>query len=67
MEIVKHRRSKTPQELHDEKVFAYWLLWASRPRDAEPDETGAYFIGGVENAPEKNWERLTPYSIARSR
>ncbi len=27
MEIVKHRRSKTPQELHDEKVLAYWLLW----------------------------------------
>jgi hypothetical protein len=57
VEIVKHRRSKTRQELHDEKVLPYWLLWASRPRDAEPDETGAYFIGGVENAPEKNWER----------
>ena len=34
-------------------VLAMFLLWASRPRSAEPDETGAYFIGDVGEAPEQ--------------
>ena len=50
----------------DQHVFAMFLLYATRPSNAEPDETGAYFIGDCGNMPEKNWARLIgPYSPAQ--
>jgi len=50
----------------DQHVLAMYLLYATRPGNAEPDETGRYFIGTVENAPEKTWTRpIGPYSPAQ--
>jgi hypothetical protein len=50
----------------DKHVLAMFLLWASRPSNAEPDETGRYFIGDCGTVPEKNWERpIGPYSAAQ--
>jgi hypothetical protein len=61
--IIKH--SKVDIDGH---ILAMLLLWASRPSNAEPDENGRYFIGAVENAPEKNWARpIGPYSVAERR
>jgi hypothetical protein len=49
----------------DAFVLAMFLLWASRPCDPEPDNTGAYFIGDVGSAPEQpTFERWSPYSLA---
>jgi len=48
----------------DRHVLAMFLLYASRPRNAEPDETGAYFIGDVGDAPERTFERWCSYSVA---
>jgi hypothetical protein len=48
----------------DQHILAIFLLWASRPRDAEPDETGRYFIGECGEVPERTFERWSPYSIA---
>jgi hypothetical protein len=45
-------------------VMAMFFLWASRPRDPNPQPDGSYFIGEVGDAREKTWERLTPYSPA---
>ena len=56
------RDSSDPREIY---IAAMFLLWASRPRNPEPDETGAFYIGDVGEAPEKNWERLNPYAVAR--
>ncbi len=65
--ITTRCRRLTPEELHERMILAYFLLWSSRPRDAKPDETGAYFIGEVSGAPEKSWSRMTPYSVAERR
>jgi hypothetical protein len=50
----------------DQHILAMWLLYGSRPRNAEPDETGAFYIGDCgSDLPNKNWQRLTPYSLAK--
>lgn len=51
----------------DELITAYWLLFCSRPRNPEPDETGAYFIGDVGEArlQDQRLNRETPYSICK--
>jgi hypothetical protein len=51
----------------DRYILAMWLIYRSRPSTAEPDETGAYYVGDCGNVPEKNWTRLTPYSPAEPR
>jgi hypothetical protein len=57
---------KLPKFNPDQHVLAMFLLYASRPRDGEPDETGRYFIGECGDVPEKNWARpIGPYSSAQ--
>jgi hypothetical protein len=48
----------------DIHVVVMFLVWASRPKNPDPQLDGRYFIGEVGDAPEKNWERPTPYSPA---
>jgi len=60
------KKSVQPKFDPDQHVLAMFLLYATRPGNAEPDETGAYFIGTVENAPQKSWARpIGPYSLAQ--
>jgi hypothetical protein len=68
MEIVSAQQNKLARrnaapdvEAH---ILAMWLLFCSRPKKAEPEPDGSYLIGDVGSAPEKTWERLTPYSLA---
>jgi len=49
----------------DQFVWAMWILYLARPSSAEPDDTGAYFIGACGRVPEKTWFRDTPYSLAQ--
>jgi len=58
--IIKRPQARNP----DTFLVAMFLLWASRPSNAEPDETGAYFIGECGDVPERTFERWSPYSIA---
>ena len=58
------KKSEHPKFEPDRHVLARFLLYASRPRDAEPDETGRYFIGDVGDAPDRTFERWSPYSVA---
>ena len=65
MNIEKKFQPKFNPNQH---VLAMYLLYATRPGNAEPDETGRYFIGEVSEAPEeKSWSRMTPYSVAERR
>jgi hypothetical protein len=57
---------KSEQELHDEKVRAYWALFLLQNANPKPDLDGSFYLGEVGSAPEKNWQRLTPYSLAES-
>jgi len=60
------KRQREPHADFNRFVLGMFLLYATRPRDAEPDETGAYFIGECSNVPQKNWTRpLGPYSPAQ--
>jgi hypothetical protein len=61
--IVKWRLAKPGIDV-DSLLLAYWLMWASRPRDPNPDETGAYFIGDCGDVPERTFQRWCPYSVA---
>ncbi len=57
-----------PQKLLDDQhILAMWLLYGSRPRNPEPDETGAYFIGEVGEArlQDQRIERDTPFSVCK--
>jgi hypothetical protein len=62
--IVKHQRRKTRREIHDDYVAAMWLMFLRCPsRPTAPGEP--VDLGELGSAPEKNWTRLTPYSLAR--
>lgn len=63
MQIVKHK----PKPSFDEEAFltAMFLMFARTPRNPLPDSEGFYVLGEIGAAPEKDWTRLTPYSIAR--
>ncbi len=54
--------SKPKQFDVDGFLWSMFVLYASRPskRTCEPD--ASWFIGDVNDAPQKNWTRLTPYS-----
>ena len=64
MEIVKYQPSTPPPSV-DGLLLAYFLMFARAPRNPEPDDTGAYSLGEIGSDVEKQWSRLTPYSIAR--
>lgn len=60
MEIVRYRK---PFDV-DAHVLAMWLIYCRAPRKMSPDVDGHFDLGDIGEAPEKNWERLTPYSPA---
>jgi hypothetical protein len=42
-----------------------WLLFLLQSSNPNPDDTGAYDLGTVNDAPNKNWTKITPYSPAQ--
>jgi len=59
------KQQSEPRSNLDAFVWALFLLYASRPSDAEPDETGRYFIGDCGDVPERTWTREQTYSPAQ--
>jgi hypothetical protein len=51
--------------MNDAHITAMWLLFCKAPKKATPDVDGSFSLGEIGGAPEKQWTRLTPYSIAR--
>jgi hypothetical protein len=60
--IVKYPPRKFDPEAH---VLAMFLMFARAPRKAVPEVDGFYSLGEIGADREKQWTRLTPYSIAR--
>ena len=61
--IVKY---EPPPDL-DTFLVAMFLIFARAPRRAEPDVDGCFDLGDIGSARGKNWERLTPYSLAKGK
>jgi hypothetical protein len=59
--IVKHQ----PEPDIDAFILALWLMFCRCPRRPEPDFDGHYDLGDIGSTVEKNWHRLTPYSVAK--
>jgi hypothetical protein len=62
--IVPVKQSTPPADL-DSHILAMYLLWARAPRTPNPDAEGFYLLGEIGQDRPKDWERLTPYSLAR--
>ena len=61
MEIVRVQKNPRDREAY---IAAMWLMFLRLPRkQTAPGE--AVDLGEIGEAPEKNFERLTPYSLAR--
>lgn len=46
-------------------MLLMFLMYARAPRKAAPEVDGFYSLGEIGADREKQWTRLTPYSIAR--
>ncbi len=49
----------------EEYVSARWLLFLAAPSKPGPDETNRFDLGNIGETPEKNWMKMTPYSLAQ--
>ena len=63
--IVKQQLEHRQAPDFDAFVSAMMLMFARAPRKANPEIDGFFELGEIGEAPEKEWTRLTPYSIAR--
>jgi hypothetical protein len=54
-----------PEPDSESFLLAMYLMFARCPRAPDPDIDGHFNLGEIGEAPEKAWERLTPYSLAR--
>ena len=61
MDLVKH----VPAPDVDAHILAMWLMYCRAPRKESPEPDGSYWLGEIGAVAEKNWSRLTPYSVAR--
>ena len=59
--IMKYERVQDERERF---IFGMFLLYATRPAKPSAEDDGSHYIGDVGTAPEKNWTKATPYSLA---
>lgn len=65
--IVLRERAKEERDSLFEYAFSMYLMYATRPAKSSAEIDGSHFIGDVGEAPEKNFERWCPYSLATPR
>lgn len=56
-----------PKRDYDAFLTAMFLMFARAPRNPNPDLDGSFNLGEIGQDREKEWERLTPYSLAKPR
>ena len=61
--IPKHK----PKSDHDAYIAAMWILFLAAPAKPNPEPDGFFTLGEIGQDREKEWERLTPYSLAKPR
>jgi hypothetical protein len=64
-QFTKFHRPMTDEEKHRAKVEAYWMLFLAQNACPDPSPDGSYFLGSIDDARVKAWEKDTPYSPAR--
>ena len=62
MQII--RCEVQPQRDREAYIQAMWLLFLFAPSKPTPDVDGHFDLGEIGSAREKNWSRMTPYSLA---
>lgn len=62
LSIVKYKK---PKPDCDAFITAMYLMFLRAPRDPKPNLDGSFSLGEIGETPEKQWTRMTPYSIAR--
>ena len=63
--LVKYER---PRDVEQEWIERQWMTFLTRNASARPDETGAWYVGPIDDAPpELLLDRPTPYSICRGK
>jgi hypothetical protein len=60
------RRGK-PWDIREEYIFRYFQMYLRANANPEPDLTGAFYLGDLDEVREKNWQKATPYSPAQLR
>jgi len=63
--IIKREPQWNARDARERFIFGMFLLYATRPSKASPELDGSHYIGEVGSAPEKDWTKATPYSLAR--
>jgi hypothetical protein len=63
LEIEKFK----PKPDRDALIEAYWIMFLRTPARPKPEPDGFFTLGEIGEAKEKDWERLTPYSLAKAR
>ena len=64
MQLTKYQPPTPPPDVNA-FLLAMWLMYCRAPRKETPEVDGSYSRGEIGTDVEKNWTRLTPYSIAR--
>jgi hypothetical protein len=59
------KRPKTAEELREERIASMWALFLLQNANPKPALDGSFFLGDISNPAEKNWTKMTPYSLAR--
>jgi len=62
--IIPVAKAQKPPD-YDAFLTAMLLMFARAPRNPNPDMDGIFSLGEIGQDREKDWERLTPYSLAR--
>jgi len=63
---VMVRRQKTVEEIHAEKVAAYWSLFLLMNANPKPLDDGSYYLGEIgATKSDRGVSRATPYSPGR--
>jgi hypothetical protein len=63
--VVKYQKPLSNEEKHRLHVEAMYLLFLLQNADSKPDLDGSFYLGDISNPAEKNWTKVTPYSLAQ--
>lgn len=62
------KRVKSAQEIHEEKVRAYWALFLLMNANPRPEPDGSFYLGELgQTKSDRGVDRPTPYSLGRVR
>jgi len=61
------KRPHPPCDGREKYIAAMYVMFCRTPKNPNPDSDNRFDLGQIGSGPEKNWERLTPYSVSQRR